>query len=275
MATCYLHAERTATSACAICGKGICRECSNWVAGEIYLCPKCWQDNSVAGTTSPEKQEKSATGGLAPELSRVAYYLTAIAIVIVGSWYAYSTFVAPAILTSGGAPPVISSSPLSFGSAWSRYGLLVTVSVVMFTAVLIGGELMLKPKPRTSVASGPKLKPIKQKAQAERISVAAGTGVNVGAEGNHAEAQPAAKQPLGIEPTQTTQPHKTARREVIQPEVQFERQTSRAEAIPDERPVRPIEVTPTNQTRLVYCIYCGSRIPSTAVFCGMCGKGQQ
>jgi len=57
----YTHPERQANSSCVICGRGICRECSNWAAGEIYLCPRYWQENAPTHTT-PQKRRNVRLG---------------------------------------------------------------------------------------------------------------------------------------------------------------------------------------------------------------------
>ena len=43
VAWCYTHAQRKARYVCAICGRGICGECSRWAAQDVYVCPECWE----------------------------------------------------------------------------------------------------------------------------------------------------------------------------------------------------------------------------------------
>jgi hypothetical protein len=218
-----------------MCGKGICRECSNWAAGDIYLCPSCWQKNAPVQRATETRKPRAAGGGpFGAGLSRLFYYLTSLVIVIIGTWYVYATFVAPA-LTSGVAPPSI--SPL--GDIWSHYGILITVSVSMFIVVLVGGELMLRPrtKPGPAVTTQPSEQPLTQPAR------------NAPKQRPPVRTKPEVR---ALAQTLRTGP-KNSRGTTTQSEVQFE---------------------PT-QTRMVYCIYCGNKMPSTLLFCTKCGKGQE
>ena len=259
MVNCYIHTERQASSSCVICGRGICRECSNWAAGDIYLCPTCWQQNAPLGRV-PETR-KGKVGGLpiGAGLSRVFYYAVAVIIVLIGSWYVYATFIAPTVAPSGGVPPVVSGPASSgLGEIWSRYNLLITVSVSMFMIVLIGGELMLRTAPKQPRAvptqplpTQPQAPPPSQTVPPAEIP--ATPGVDFGLKRDQRQSQSVATQPEAQALTQTvrTGPKRT------QPAL-----------------THP-ELKPLTQTKLVYCIYCGNKIPSAAVFCNKCGKGQQ
>ena len=253
MANCYIHTERQASSSCVICGRAICRECSNWAAGDIYLCPRCWQENAPA----PPTPEKAKREGPAPRpfggLARVLYYAVAFAIVLGGAWYAYVNFIAPAILPSGGPPTFQSPAPSSLGEIWSRYNLLITVSVSMLIIVLVGGELMLRTGPKQPQAI--KTQPAVQQA---------------------IQPTPPKSTPAVLMQTQVVPQRITQRQDApaTHPETKPRTQPPLAEPKPSQRAVAQPQVQPSAQVRLVYCIYCGNKILPTATFCNRCGKGQ-
>jgi hypothetical protein len=142
---------------------------------------------------------------------------------------------------------------------WSRHSLLIAVSVGMFMIVLVGGELMLRTGPKQARAVPAQPQP---------------------------QIQPAG-QPVRDGPGKS-------QRVIKQPEVAFER-PSRRESQPaaTQTEVQPLtqtvsarpklsqpiltqpELQPRTETRFVYCIYCGNKIPSTTVVCSKCGKGQR
>jgi ribosomal protein L40E len=251
MVNCYVHTDRMATGSCAICGKGICRECSNRAPGDIYLCAKCWQEIPPVINLLRVRERKVTAPPTGAGLSRALYYATALIIVAIGSLYVYATFIAPVTLPPGGALPVFDTSTL--GGIWSRYGLLITVSVGMFMVVLIGGELMLRnaPKQPRTVATRPRTQPAPT--AIPPATVPAMAEVDFGSKSDGRESQRAVTQPRGqalSEPLQTVP--KRSQPAVTHPELK-----------------------PPTQTRLVHCIYCGNKIPPTAVFCSRCGKGQQ
>jgi hypothetical protein len=256
MVNCYIHAERQASSSCVICGRGICRECSNWAAGDIYLCPTCSQETVPVAPTPgrPKSGRVAETPSFGGGLSRALYYATALIIVVIGSWYVYATFISPAILPSGGVPPVVSGSASSgLGGIWSRYKLLITISASMFMVVLVSGELMLRtgPKQARTVPTQAQLRPASQSASdSPRESQPV-----IGHEVTFERPGPKQSQPVGT-----------------QPEVQPLTQTLRAGPGPSQRTVTQPEIQPG---RLVYCIYCGNKILSTAVICDRCGKQQE
>jgi hypothetical protein len=103
---CYIHAQRKATGSCAICGKSICRECSNWAGEGVYLCPECWQAKTP-GEWSPSAKiiipKSPSSLGLQGRFSRALYYVTAVFVIALGMWYVYATFAAP--VPSSGPPP--------------------------------------------------------------------------------------------------------------------------------------------------------------------------
>ena len=258
MVNCYIHAERQASRSCVICGRGICRECSNWAAGDIYVCPRCWQQN-VPVQSAPQGQKRQVTGRpTGVGLSRALYYATALIIVVIGSWYVYATFISPIILFSGGVPPIASGSASSgLGGIWSRYKLLITISASMFLVVLVGGELMLRtgPKQARTVPTQPQLRPTSQSVS-----------------DSPRESQPIVRQhevPFERPSPKQSQPIGA------QPEVQPLTQTLRAVPGPSQQTVTQPEIQPRSQTRLVYCIYCGNKILSTTVICDRCGKQQE
>ena len=252
MVNCYIHTARQATGSCVICGRGICRECSNWAAGDIYLCPKCWQENA------PAERKRQVTGpSTGAGLSRALYYVTALVIVVVASLYVFSTFIAPATLPPGVGPAgVLGFASSGVGWIWSRHSLLIAVSVGMFMIVLVGGELMLRTGPKQARAviakPQPQVRPAGQ-------SVRDGPG----------KSQPVIKQPeVAFE--------RPSRREsqpaVTHSEVQPLTQTVPARPKVSQPILAQPEPQPRTQTGLVYCIYCGNKIPSTAVACNKCGK---
>jgi hypothetical protein len=256
MVNCYIHTDRKATGSCVICGRGICRECSNWAAGDIYLCPKCWQENTPVQPVSEKRKTRVVAGGLfGGGLSRALYYAVAVVIVVIGSWYVYATFIAPIIsnpiLSSGGAPVVPVSAPSTFGLG--HYKLLIEVSVGMFMVVLIGGELILRtaPKQPRAAVTQPKAQPPTQPVRPAAIPAV--EEVNFGSKKDVKQSQAVTLQP---EPQALTQTVRTG-----------QKRTQPALTHP--------ELKPLTQTKLVYCIYCGNKIPSAAVFCDKCGKGQQ
>lgn len=260
MVNCYIHTERQASSSCVICGRGICRECSNWAAGDIYLCPRCSQENAPVAPTPGRRK----SGGVAEtpsssgELSRALYYATALIIVVIGSWYVYATFISPTILPSGGGPPVVSGSASpGLGGFWSRYNLLITVSASMFMVVLVGGELMLRTGPKQA-RTVPTQSQLRQASQSVPDSPKESQPVVRQHEVTLERPGPKQSQPVGT-----------------QAEVQPLTQALRAGPGPSQRTVTQPEIQPGSQTRLVYCIYCGNKILSTTVLCDRCGKQQE
>jgi hypothetical protein len=253
MVNCYVHTDRMATGSCAICGKGICGECSNRTAGDTYLCAKCWQEIGVMINLVRTREGKVTAPPTGAGMSRALYYATALVIVAIGSVYVYATFIAPVTLPSGGALSVPVFGPSTLGGIWSRYGLLITVSVGMFMVVLIGGELMLRnaPKQPRTVATQPRTQPARTAIPPATIPAKA--EVDFGSNRDGRQSQRALTQSRGqalSEPLETVP--KRSQPSVTHPELK-----------------------PPTQTKLVHCIYCGNKIPPTAVFCSTCGKGQQ
>ena len=234
MANCYVHMERQATSSCAICGKGICRECSNWAAGDLYLCPQCWRMNAPSESVDAEQaRRKVATPLFGAWVSRALYYVIAALVVIIGVWYVYATFIAPSVTAPSGLGP----PPLQLGDIWSRYKLIITAFVSMFLIVLIAGEIMLRAKPR------------------ERQSAAVQSEVKL------------PSRTLGARPMQTQSV-------ILQSEAQPRIQTLRPGPEPSQTVIAQSEVPRPSQAEFVFCIYCGNRILASANVCDKCHKAQ-
>lgn len=232
MVNCYIHTERQATSTCTICGKGICKECSNWAAGDLYLCPQCWQANAPGGPTNEgQESRKLATPLFGAWVSRTLYYSIAAFVVIIGVWYVYATFIAPAVI----APSGLGAPPPQLGDIWSRYKVITSFSILMFIIVLTAGQLMLRAKPRGKQA------------------VAVQSEVKL------------PSKTLGARPMQTQSV-------IVQSEVQPRTQTLRSRPEQSQSVIAQSEVQRPIQARLVYCIYCGNRILASASVCDKCGK---
>jgi len=257
MANCYVHMERQATSSCAICGKGICRECSNWAAGDLYLCPQCWRMNAPSESVDAEQARRKVAAPLfGAWVSRALYYVIAALVVIIGVWYVYATFIAPSVLAPSGLGP----PPLQLGDIWSRYKLIITASVSMFLIVLIAGEIMLRAKPRerqsTAVQSEVKLPSRTFGARPMQTqSVAVQSEVKL------------PSKTLGARPMQTQSV-------ILQSEAQPRIQTLRPGPEPSQTVIAQSEVPRPSQAEFVFCIYCGNRILASANVCDKCHKAQ-
>lgn len=236
-----------------VCGRSICRECSNWVAENVYICPTCWQSTNPTPAkqgTAPraEKTTLPPKVGISGALSRALYYATAVLVVALGFWYSYATFIAPTIAPSGAGPSTLTQG---ISGMWDRNRMILSFSAMMFIIVFMGGELMLRTgsKQRRAVATQPEVEPVRQSVGSREIPITAGAD-------------------LGRRPGQSQSA-------VTQPEARFQSQISRAGSKPSQPAVTQPEVQAAARTRLVYCIHCGNRITSTAVFCDGCGKGQK
>ena len=284
MVNCYIHPEKPASNSCVVCGREICRECSNWAAGDIYLCPKCWQLNAPEPTPEGRKG-RVTTSSTSAGLSRALYYATAIIIVVIGSLYVYTTFVAPTILPSGGVPPVVSGSASSWlGEILSRNRLMIMVSVSTFLVVLIGGEWMLRtgPKEPRTVATQPQAQQLTQSTRTvpkPGQSVVRRPDVKPMTQILRAGPQPPREvvtQPQVQSLTPSTRASPIQHQSVAtRPEVQPLTQTLPAGPKQSQETVNQSGVQLPTQTKFVYCIYCGNKIRSTALFCDGCGKGQR
>jgi len=278
MANCYIHTESQASHSCVICGRGICRECSHWAAGDIYLCPNCWQEGAPVKPTTERAGTRAATGLFGAGVSKVLYYAVALIIVVMASWYVYVTFIAPTLLPAGGFPSVPASASPTLWDVLSHYRLLLTVSVSMFIIVLIGGELMLRTgaKQPKGMKTQPALRPAKGPvADARKSSSTEVTKPKaVSDRASQRVSQQAATRPE-IQPLTPLAGLRASQRTTAQPEVQPLTQTAQAEPRASQRTISQAEVQPPHQIRLVYCIYCGNKILPTVAFCDRCGKGQK
>jgi len=232
MVNCYVHTERRASSTCAICGRGICKECSNWAAGDLYLCPQCWQVNAPDQSANQgQKRSEITTPLMGAWVSRALYYAIAALVAIIGVWYVYTTFITPVVI-----PPSGLGLPQPHPWAiWGRYKEIITFSAVMFLIVLIAGQLMLRPRPR----------------QSKLVAVESEVKVPV--------------KTLRARPVET---HSV----ILQPEVQPQIPTMRSRPEQSQPLITPPEVQRPSEPRYVYCIYCGNKILASASVCDRCGK---
>ena len=253
MANCYIHTERQASNTCSICGKGICRECSNWAAGELYLCPQCWQANAPGGYADAEQmRRKVATPLFGAWVSRALYYAIAALVIIIGVWYVYATFITPSVVAPSGLAQL--------GYIWSRYNLITSFSILMFIVVLISGQLMLRTGPRQS-------QPVAARSEVKTPTMTLGAKpVQTRSVIPQSEVQPRI-QALRSRPQQS-QPV------IAQSEVQRPSQALRSRLEQSQPVIAPSEVQRPSQAKLVYCIYCGNRILASASVCDKCGKSQ-
>jgi len=81
----YLHADRRASSSCALCRKSIYPECSNWTVEDLCVCLQCWRGDAAGEPTIVKWQKKPniAAPRFRARASAVQYHV-ALALVVVG-----------------------------------------------------------------------------------------------------------------------------------------------------------------------------------------------
>ncbi len=89
MANCFYHEEKEAVSRCAVCGKGVCEECTKQANGMNFCSEECKSKATVStGRSNDVLSEKSRTDSNV--LVRKLIYIFVVIAAVAAAWYFYA-----------------------------------------------------------------------------------------------------------------------------------------------------------------------------------------